>query len=131
MIACVSCTCLVTHATKTWGQDSSAPRASSCSSCTVSTASRRARLFSASEIEIADYAKHFTCISLDPRGAGETDKPAGAYSMEMLADDVAASMHTIGVERAHVSGVSFGAATGSWLAGKYPQRVKSLSLHSC
>jgi pimeloyl-ACP methyl ester carboxylesterase len=51
--------------------------------------------------------------------------------MEMLADDVAASMHTIGVERAHVSGVSFGAATGLWLAGKYPQRVKSLSLHSC
>jgi pimeloyl-ACP methyl ester carboxylesterase len=51
--------------------------------------------------------------------------------MEMLADDVAASMHTIGVEPAHVSGVSFAAATGLWLAGKYPQRVKSLSLHSC
>ena len=47
--------------------------------------------------------------------------------MEMLADDVAASMHTIGVERAHVSGVSFGAATGLWLAGKYPQRVKLLA----
>jgi hypothetical protein len=23
--------------------------------------------------QVADYAKHFTCISLDPRGAGETD----------------------------------------------------------
>ena len=22
--------------------------------------------------QVADYAKHFTCISLDPRGAGET-----------------------------------------------------------
>jgi pimeloyl-ACP methyl ester carboxylesterase len=30
--------------------------------------------------QIADYAKHFTCISVDPRGAGETDKPSGAYS---------------------------------------------------
>jgi pimeloyl-ACP methyl ester carboxylesterase len=29
-----------------------------------------------------------------------------------------------------VSGLSLGAATGLWLAGKYPQRVKSLSLHS-
>src|SRR5215472_8347577 len=81
--------------------------------------------------QVADYAKHFTCISLDPRGAGDTDKPAGSYSMELLADDVAAFMQAIGVERAHVSGVSLGAATGLWLAGKYPQRVKSLSLHSC
>jgi len=81
--------------------------------------------------QVADYAKQFTCISVDPRGAGETDKPAGAYSMELFADDVAAFMQAIGVERAHVSGLSLGAATGLWLAGKYPQRVKSLSLHSC
>ena len=81
--------------------------------------------------QVADYAKHFTCISIDPRGAGETDKPPGAYSMELFADDIAALMHAIGVERAHVSGLSLGAATGLWLAGKYPQRVKSLSLHSC
>jgi pimeloyl-ACP methyl ester carboxylesterase len=80
---------------------------------------------------VGDYAKHFTCISLDPRGAGETDKPAGTYSTELFADDVAGFMQAIGVERAHVSGVSLGAATGLWLAGKYPERVKTLSLHSC
>ncbi len=81
--------------------------------------------------QVADYAKHFTCISLDPRGAGESDKPAGTYSTELFADDVAAFMKAIGVEKAHVSGVSLGAATGLWLAGKYPERVKTLSLHSC
>src|ERR1700756_2205344 len=80
--------------------------------------------------QVADYAKHFTCISLDPRGAGETDKPDGTYSMELFADDIAAFMQAIGVERAHVSGVSLGAATGLWLAGTYPQRVQTLSLHS-
>jgi pimeloyl-ACP methyl ester carboxylesterase len=80
--------------------------------------------------QVADYAKHFTCISVDPRGAGETDKPAGAYSMELFADDLAAFMQAIGVQRAHVSGVSLGAATGLWLAAKYPDRVKSLSVHS-
>ena len=80
--------------------------------------------------QVADYAKHFTCISVDPRGAGESDKPTGAYSMELFADDLAAFMKAIGVERAHVSGLSLGAATGLWLAGKYPQQVKSLSLHS-
>jgi 3-oxoadipate enol-lactonase len=81
--------------------------------------------------QVADYAKQFTCISLDPRGAGETDKPEGTYSMELFADDIAAFMQAIGIERAHVSGLSLGAATGLWLGGKYPQRVKSLSLHSC
>ena len=81
--------------------------------------------------QVGDYAKHFTCISLDPRGAGETDKPAGTYSTELFADDVAGFMQAIGVERAHVSGVSLGGAVGLWLAAKYPQRVKTLSLHSC
>ena len=33
--------------------------------------------------------------------------------------------------RAHVSGVSLGGATGLWLASKYPERVKTLSIHSC
>ena len=80
--------------------------------------------------QVADYAKQFTCISIDPRGAGETDKPAGNYSTELFADDAAAFMQAIGVERAHISGLSLGAVTGLWLAVKYPQRVKSLSLHS-
>ena len=80
--------------------------------------------------QVADYAKHFTCISLDPRGAGETDKPDRTYSTELFADDVAAFMAAIGVEKAHVSGLSLGGAIGLWLASKYPERVKSLSLHS-
>jgi pimeloyl-ACP methyl ester carboxylesterase len=81
--------------------------------------------------QVADYAKHFTCISLDPRGAGETDKPEGTYSTELFADDVAGFMQAIGVEKAHVSGVSLGGAIGLWLASKHPQKVKTLSLHSC
>ena len=81
--------------------------------------------------QVADYSKHFTCISLDPRGAGETDKPDGPYSTELFADDVAAFMAAIGVEKAHVSGLSLGGAIGLWLASKHPERVKSLSLHSC
>lgn len=80
--------------------------------------------------QVAEYAKHFTCISVDPRGAGETDKPEGVYSTELFADNVAAFMQVLGVDRAHISGLSLGAATGMWLAAKYPQKVKSLSLHS-
>ncbi len=80
--------------------------------------------------QLAEYAKQFTCISIDLRGAGESDKPDGVYSTEQFADDVAAFMQAIGVGRAHVSGLSLGAATGMWVAAKYPDRVRSLSLHS-
>ena len=80
--------------------------------------------------QVAEYAKHFTCISIDLRGTGESDKPEGVYSTELFADDAAAFMHAANVERAHVAGLSLGAATGMWLAAKYPNRVKSLSLHS-
>ena len=80
--------------------------------------------------QVADYAKHFTCFSVDLRGTGETDKPEGVYSSELFADDVAAFMQAVGIPKAHVSGLSLGAATGMWLAAKYPDKVKSLSLHS-
>lgn len=80
--------------------------------------------------QVADYAKHFTCISVDLRGAGESDKPEGTYTTELFADDVAAFMQALGIQRAHVSGLSLGAATGMWLAAKYPEKVRSLSLHS-
>ena len=80
--------------------------------------------------QVAEYAKHFTCISLDLRGTGESDEPNGAYSTEFLADDVAAFMRELGIPKAHVSGLSLGAAIGMWLAAKYPDTVMSLSLHS-
>ncbi|HEX4833777.1 MAG TPA: alpha/beta hydrolase [Trebonia sp.] len=80
--------------------------------------------------QVAEYAEHFTCYTVDLRGAGRTDKPKGTYTTELLADDVAAFMQAAGIERAHVSGLSLGAAVGMWLAGKYPDKVASLSLHS-
>jgi pimeloyl-ACP methyl ester carboxylesterase len=80
--------------------------------------------------QVQDYAKHFTCFTMDLRGAGRSGKPGGTYTTELFADDVAAFMQAAGVERAHITGLSLGAATGMWLAAKHPTRVKSLSLHS-
>jgi pimeloyl-ACP methyl ester carboxylesterase len=80
--------------------------------------------------QVAEYAKQFRCISVDPRGAGLSDKPEGTYTTELFADDIAAFMQALGLESAHVAGLSLGAAIGIWLAGKYPQRVKTLGLHS-
>ncbi|HUJ64729.1 MAG TPA: alpha/beta hydrolase [Acidimicrobiales bacterium] len=80
--------------------------------------------------QVAEYEKHFRCFTVDLRGAGLSGKPAGPYTTELFADDLAAFMAAVGLERAHVAGLSLGAAAGMWLAAKYPDRVKSLSLHS-
>jgi pimeloyl-ACP methyl ester carboxylesterase len=80
--------------------------------------------------QVAEYAKHFTCISVDLRGTGESDKPDGLWSIELLAEDIAGLMRALGLGQAHVAGLSFGAVVGMWLAVKHPDTVKSLSLHA-
>jgi pimeloyl-ACP methyl ester carboxylesterase len=80
--------------------------------------------------QVAEYSRHFTCISLDLRGTGESDKPSGPYTTETLADDVAAFMQALDIARAYITGLSLGAAIGMWLAAKHPEKVASLSLHS-
>jgi len=80
--------------------------------------------------QLPAYTEHFSCISLDLPGSGESDKPAGPYSMQTYADQVGGFLAAIGVERAHVAGVSLGAAIGMELAARRPELVKTLSLHS-
>src|SRR5919205_2309248 len=76
------------------------------------------------------YTEHFSCIAVDLPGSGESDKPTGPYSTEGYADQVAAFLATIGIEQAHVAGMSLGATVAMHLAARHPDRVRSLSLHS-
>jgi pimeloyl-ACP methyl ester carboxylesterase len=80
--------------------------------------------------QLPAYSEHFSCIAVDLPGSGDSDKPAGPYSTEGYADQVAAFLGAIGVERAHVAGVSLGGAVGMHLTARHPDRVRSLSLHS-
>jgi pimeloyl-ACP methyl ester carboxylesterase len=80
--------------------------------------------------QLPAYTEQFTCIAIDLPGSGESDKPPGPYSTEGHADQVAALLDAIGIERAHVAGMSFGGAVGIHLAARHPGRVRSLSLHS-
>jgi 3-oxoadipate enol-lactonase len=80
--------------------------------------------------QVADYAKQFTCYTVDLRGAGLSGKPEGTYTTELLADDIADFMRAAGIPSAHVFGLSLGAAVGMWLAARQPSLVRSLSLHS-
>jgi pimeloyl-ACP methyl ester carboxylesterase len=80
--------------------------------------------------QLPAYTEHFSCIAIDLPGSGESDKPPGPYSTEGYSDQVAAFLGAIGIERAHVAGVSLGAAVAIHLAARHPGRVRSLSVHS-
>jgi len=80
--------------------------------------------------QLPEYSKHFECFVLDPRGAGESDKSEGVYTTELFADDIASFMDAVGIEKAHLFGVSLGAATCLKFGTKYPNKLKSLSIHS-
>src|SRR3954469_7940454 len=80
--------------------------------------------------QLPAYTEHFSCIAIDRPASGESDKPPGPYSTESYAGQVAAFLGAIGVESAHVAGVSLGAGVAMHLAARHPSRVRSLSLHS-
>lgn len=72
----------------------------------------------------------FRIITFDNRGTGRSDKPAGPYSMELMADDAAAVLAHAGVDRAHVVGHSMGGYIALTLALRHPRLVRSLALIS-
>ncbi|WP_084385586.1 bifunctional 3-oxoadipate enol-lactonase/4-carboxymuconolactone decarboxylase PcaDC [Rhodococcus sp. WMMA185] len=67
-------------------------------------------------------------VAVDHRGHGESPMPDGPYSVRDLSGDVLALLDSLGIEAAHVVGLSLGGAIGQWLAVYAPRRVLSLSL---
>ena len=76
--------------------------------------------------QVPIYSKRFKVVVFDNRGAGRSEKPEAKYSTEEMADDAAALMDAIGIEKAHVVGKSMGGMIGQWLAIKYPEKVSKL-----
>jgi pimeloyl-ACP methyl ester carboxylesterase len=74
------------------------------------------------------WSRHFQCITPDNRGVGLSDKPPGDYTSAMMADDYAALMDGLGVEKASVVGCSMGSIIAQELALRHPEKVKKLVL---
>ena len=75
-------------------------------------------------------AEHFQVIIFDNRGVGQSDKPAGPYTAQMLAADTVGLLDALNIEKAIVMGHSMGGFIAQALALDFPQRVKKLILCS-
>jgi len=75
-------------------------------------------------------SREFRLIVFDNRGAGRSDKPDEPYTVKDMAGDVVGLMDYLGVERAHILGVSMGGMIAQELAISHPERVSKLVLVS-
>lgn len=77
---------------------------------------------------VPDLAKQYQVITFDNRGMGGTDKPPGPYSARLLADDTAALLTALGIDKAAVMGHSMGGFVAQALALNHPQLINKLIL---
>jgi len=73
-------------------------------------------------------AKHYRLLQYDCRGQGQSDHPEAPYSMEEHADDLAALLDALGIEQAHIAGISYGGEVAQVFALNYPAKTLSLIL---
>ena len=71
---------------------------------------------------------YFQVLRYDIRGHGNTGAPSGAYTLELLAQDVIGLLDALDMDRVHFVGLSLGGMIGQSLALNNPSRLKSLGL---
>jgi pimeloyl-ACP methyl ester carboxylesterase len=74
--------------------------------------------------------KRYRVITFDNRGAGESDKPAGPYSVPMMAADTAGLLDALNIKGAYVLGHSLGGYIAQELIVARPDLVGKLILAS-
>ncbi len=74
------------------------------------------------------FGRAFRTIAVDYRDTGDSDPVSEPYTIADLADDAAFVLDALGVQRAHVVGVSLGGYVGLQMALRHPERVEKLVL---
>ena len=78
---------------------------------------------------VADRLSDRACVLIaDCRGHGASDKPAGPYTVERFADDLAELLDHLGWRAALVAGASMGGCVALGFAAAHPARTAALGL---
>lgn len=85
------------------------------------------------EPQVRYLSRFFTCITFNARGYPPSDVPEdpAAYSQAIFTRDIAAVLGTLGIERAHVVGLSMGSFSTLDFGIRFPDMARSLVLCGC
>ena len=72
--------------------------------------------------------RDFDCIAVDHRSTGESPRSDDPFTLGDLAEDAVAVLDDLGLESAHVLGISMGGMVAQELVLRHPQRVRRLVL---
>lgn len=75
-----------------------------------------------------DFDLDRTTVTLDWRGTGASEAPAGDWSTELLAQDAVAVLDALGLDLVDVYGTSMGGRVAQWLAIEHRARTRRLVL---
>ena len=78
--------------------------------------------------QIDAFQDRYRILAYDTRGHGQTTAPAGAYTLDQLADDLRALLDALRITKAHYCGLSMGGMIGQTFALKYPDILTTLVL---
>ena len=80
------------------------------------------------DAQVSALSDRYRVLRYDARGHGRSPVVGGRTTMEDLADDLAGLLDALGVERAHVVGLSLGGMTAQAFAVRHPGRLEGLVL---
>lgn len=75
-------------------------------------------------------SEYFHVYAIDMIGHGYTDAPDIEYTIPLFVEHLKNFLDAASLERAHISGESWGGWVAAWLAIKHPDRVKKLVLNT-
>ena len=80
------------------------------------------------EQQVRRFSRHYRCVTYNARGYPPSDVPYddAAYTYEHHREDLRAILDALGIDRAHIVGLSMGAYAGLQFALSYPHRAASL-----
>jgi len=80
------------------------------------------------EVQATVAAAGYETIAIDLRGAGESEKPAGPYSVEAWSQDLTALLEALGIDRAALVGHSVGCMVAEHAALALQDRCPALAM---
>lgn len=73
-------------------------------------------------------AKHFHVVMYDLKSHGLSERTENGYDLNSMTDDLVGLLDSLGINKVHLAGYSFGGLIALKMAARFPEKVKKLAV---